>query len=29
MLETPAIDVLPAGVENRPDTNLGELLNFM
>lgn len=29
MLETPAIDVLPAGVENRPDTNLGELLTFM
>jgi len=29
MLETPAIDVLLAGVENRPETNLGELLAFM
>jgi hypothetical protein len=29
MLETPAIDVILAGVENRPDATLGELLNFM
>jgi len=29
MLETPAINVLLAGVENRPDTTLGELLEFM
>jgi hypothetical protein len=29
MLQTPAIDVLLAGVEKRPDTTLAELLNFM
>ncbi len=29
MLKTPAIDVILAGVENRPDATLGELLNFM
>jgi hypothetical protein len=29
MLETPAIDLLLAGVENRPDANLGQLLTFM
>src|SRR5262249_54477264 len=29
MLETPAIDVLLAGVEKRPDATLGELLTFM
>jgi hypothetical protein len=29
MLETPAIDVLLAGVEKRPDTTLGDLLAFM
>jgi hypothetical protein len=29
MLETPAIDVLLAGVEERPDTTLGDLLTFM
>jgi hypothetical protein len=29
MLETPAINVLLAGVEKRPDTSLGELLTFM
>ena len=29
MLNTPAIDVILAGVENRPDATLGELLNFM
>jgi hypothetical protein len=29
MLKTPALDVILAGVENRPETTLGELLNFM
>jgi hypothetical protein len=29
MLETPAIDVLLAGVEKRPDTTIGDLLTFM
>ncbi len=29
MLKTPALDVILAGVEKRPDTTLGELLNFM
>ena len=29
MLQTPAINVLLAGVENRPDTTLGDLLAFM
>ncbi len=29
MLKTPALDVILAGVENRPDATLGELLNFM
>jgi hypothetical protein len=29
MLETPAIDVLLAGVEKRPDTTLGDLVGFM
>lgn len=29
MLETPAIDVLLAGVEKRPEATLGELLTFM
>jgi hypothetical protein len=29
MLDTPAIDVLLAGVEKRPDTTLGDLLAFM
>ena len=29
MLETPAINVLLAGVEKRPDTTLGDLLSFM
>jgi hypothetical protein len=29
MLQTPAINVLLSGVENRPDATLGELLNFM
>ncbi len=29
MLETPAIDVLLAGVEKRPEASLGELLSFM
>ncbi len=29
MLETPAINVLLAGVEKRPDTTLGDLLTFM
>jgi hypothetical protein len=29
MLETPAIDVILAGVENRPDASLAELLRFM
>ena len=29
MLKTPAIDVILAGVENRPDATLGEMLNFM
>lgn len=29
MLETPAINVLLAGVEKRPDTTLGDLLAFM
>ena len=29
MLETPAIDVILAGVEKRPEANLGELLSFM
>ncbi len=29
MLKTPAIDVILAGVENRPDATLGELLSFM
>ena len=29
MLDTPAMDVILAGVEKRPDANLGELLNFM
>ena len=29
MLESPAINVLLAGVEKRPDTTLGDLLTFM
>jgi hypothetical protein len=29
MLETPAINVLLAGVENRPDATVGDLLGFM
>ncbi len=29
MLETPAINVLLAGVEKRPDTTMGDLLSFM
>ena len=29
MLQTPAINVLLAGVEKRPDTTLGDLLSFM
>ena len=29
MLKTPAIEVILAGVENRPNATLGELLNFM
>jgi hypothetical protein len=29
MLKTPAIDLILAGVEKRPDATLGELLNFM
>jgi hypothetical protein len=29
MLQTPAIDVLLAGVEKRPDTTVGDLLTFM
>jgi hypothetical protein len=29
MLETPAVDVLLAGVEDRPEASLGELLAFM
>jgi hypothetical protein len=29
MMQTPAIDVLLAGVEKRPDATLGELLTFM
>jgi hypothetical protein len=29
MLETPAIDVLLAGVDKRPDTTLGDLITFM
>ena len=29
MLKTPSLDVILAGVENRPETTLGELLNFM
>jgi hypothetical protein len=29
MLKTSAIEVILAGVENRPDATLGELLNFM
>jgi hypothetical protein len=29
MLETPAVNVLLAGVEKRPDTTLGDLLTFM
>ncbi len=29
MLPTPAVDVLLAGVEKRPDTTLGDLLSFM
>lgn len=29
MLTTPALDVILAGVEKRPDATLGELLNFM
>ena len=29
MLQTPAIDVILAGAEKRPDATLGELLNFM
>jgi len=29
MLETPAVDVLLAGVENRPNTTLGDLVSFM
>ncbi len=29
MLKTPAIDVLLAGVEKRPDTTLGDLIGFM
>ena len=29
MLETPAINILLAGVENRPEHHLGDLLTFM
>ena len=29
MLQTPAIDVLLSGVENRPEATLGDLLTFM
>ena len=29
MLETPAVDVLLSGVEDRPDATLGDLLSFM
>jgi len=29
MLETPAVDVLLSGLDNRPDTDLGDLLSFM
>jgi hypothetical protein len=29
MMETPAINVLLAGVEKRPDTTLGDLLTFL
>jgi hypothetical protein len=29
MLKTPALDLILAGVERRPDATLGELLNFM
>ncbi len=29
MLETPAVNVLLAGVDKRPDANLGELIEFM
>ncbi len=29
MLQSPAIDLLTAGLENRPEANLGELLTFM
>lgn len=29
MLQTPAIDVILAGAEKRPDATLGELINFM
>jgi hypothetical protein len=29
MLKTPAIDLILAGVENRPDATLGDLLSFM
>jgi hypothetical protein len=29
MLETPAVNVLLAGVEKRPDTTLGDLISFM
>jgi len=29
MLDTPAMDLLLAGVEKRPDATLGELLGFM
>ncbi len=29
MMETPALDLLLAGVENRPEATLGELLGFM
>lgn len=29
LLETPAVDVLLAGVENRPNTTLGDLVSFM
>jgi hypothetical protein len=29
MLKTPAIDVILAGVEKRPEATLGELLHFM
>jgi hypothetical protein len=29
MLDTPALDLLLAGVENRPEATLGELLGFM